>query len=225
MKEFMPLLSASPIFNGVEEREIFSMLRCLDVKESLFQRGEYILRAGEPAGDMGLLLTGSALVAQEDFWGNRNIMARVSPGQLFAEAFACAPGAELTVSVVAEEGCRVLFLNVSRVLTTCPTACAHHSRVIRNLLAELAVKNLGLNEKMTHMARRSTREKLRSYLSAQARRQGSADFSIPFSRQQLADYLSVERSGLSAELGKMRDEGILDFYKNHFTLYGLEEDQ
>lgn len=225
MKEFMPLLSASPIFNGVEEAEIFSMLRCLDARESVFRRGEYILRAGEPAGDMGLLLTGSALVAQEDFWGNRNIMARVSPGQLFAETFACAPGAELTVSVVAEEGCRVLFLNVGRVLTTCPTACAHHSRVIRNLLAELAVKNLGLSEKMTHMARRSTREKLRSYLSAQARRQGSADFSIPFSRQQLADYLSVERSGLSAELGKMRDEGILDFYKNHFTLYGLEEDR
>ena len=139
-------------------------------------------------------------------------------GQLFAEAFACSPGAVLNIAVAAEAPCTVLFLNVRRILTMCPTTCAHHSRMIRNLLSDLAGKNLRFTEKLTHMGQRTTREKLLSYLSAEAQRCGDAEFDIPYSRQQLADYLSVERSGLSAELCRMRDEGILAFHKNHFKL-------
>ena len=107
----------------------------------------------------------------------------------------------------------------------CPSACSHHSRIIRNLLGELAEKNLRLNEKLTHMGQRTTRAKLMSYFSAEAQRRGSYEFDIPFSRQQLADYLGVERSGLSMELGKMRDEGLLDFHKSHFLLKTPETDR
>lgn len=111
-----------------------------------------------------------------------------------------------------------MFFNVKRILDVCPSACAHHSRIIRNLLGELAEKNLRFSEKLTHMGQRTTRAKLMSYLSAEAQRRGEYEFDIPFSRQQLADYLGVERSGLSLELGKMRVEGLLDFQKNHFVL-------
>ena len=152
--------------------------------------------------EVGLVLAGSVLIVQEDIWGNRNILSKTGPGQTFAEVFACAPGAVLNVSVEAESAVTVMFLHIRRVLSVCPSACSHHSRIIRNLLDELAEKNLRLNEKLTHMAQRTTRAKLMSYFSAEAQRRGGYEFDIPFSRQQLADYLGVERSGLSLELGK-----------------------
>ena len=136
----------------------------------------------------------------------------------FAETFACAAGTAMTVSVLADSDCEVLFLNVKRILTVCPTACSHHSRVIRNLLADMAGKNLACNEKLLHMAQRTTRAKLLSYFSAMAQKQNSARFDIPFSRQELADYLSVDRSAMSAELGRLRDEGVLTFSRSHFCL-------
>ena len=122
------------------------------------------------------------------------------------------------MSVIAETPVAAMFLNVKRILNVCPSACAHHSRMIRNLLGELAEKSLRFSEKLTHMGQRSTRAKLMSYFSAEAQRLGKYEFDIPFSRQQLADYLAVERSGLSLELGKMRGEGLIDFHKSHFIL-------
>ncbi|MCQ4771185.1 Crp/Fnr family transcriptional regulator [Intestinimonas massiliensis] len=211
-------MRTSPLFAGMEEEEIRAILGCLDARVERYPKGAYLLRVGDTVESVGLLLAGGALVTQESFWGSRNIMARIGPGQLFAEAFACSPGAVLNIAVAAEAPCTVLFLNVRRILTMCPTTCAHHSRMIRNLLSDLAGKNLRFTEKLTHMGQRTTREKLLSYLSAEAQRCGDAEFDIPYSRQQLADYLSVERSGLSAELCRMRDEGILAFHKNHFKL-------
>lgn len=164
------------------------------------------------------MLAGTVLIIQEDIWGNRNILSKARPGQTFAAAYACAPGSKLNVSVIAETPVTAMFLNVKRILNMCPSACSHHSRVIRNLLSELAGKNLRLNEKLTHIGQRTTRSKIMSYLSAEAQRLGTYEFDIPFSRQQLADYLAVERSGLSLELGKMRSEGLIDFNKSHFIL-------
>ncbi len=220
MKKYLPIIKNASLFAGISEAEIGSMLTCLDARTREYRKGEAILRDGDSVESVGLLLSGGALIGQEDFWGNRNLLAGVTAGQLFAEAFACSPGAVSNVSVVASERCVVLWLNVKRILTTCPTACSHHSRVIRNLLGDLADKNLRFNEKLTHMGQRSTREKLMSYLSAEARKNGSPEFDIPFSRQQLADYLSVERSAMSAELGRLRDQGALRFERNHFILAG-----
>ena len=164
------------------------------------------------------MLSGSILMIQEDIWGNRNILSKAGPGQTFATAYACAPGSVLNVSVLAETPVTAMFLNIKRVLNVCPSACAHHSRIIRNLLGELAEKNLRFGEKLSHMGQRTTRAKLMSYFSAEAQRLGKYEFDIPFTRQQLADYLAVERSGLSLELGKMKRDGLLDFRKNHFVL-------
>ncbi len=194
------------------------MLACLGAETREYPKEAFLLRAGDTAEAVGLALAGSVLVIQEDIWGNRNILSKAGPGQTFAAAFACAPGSVLNVSVVAETPVSATFLNVARVLELCPTACTHHSRIVRNLLGELAEKNLRFSEKLTHMGQRTTRAKLMSYLSAEAQRLGKYEFDIPFTRQQLADYLAVERSGLSLELGKLRAEGLLDFHKSHFIL-------
>lgn len=194
------------------------MLSCLETREERFPKDTFLLRTGDTAESIGLVLSGSVLVVQEDIWGNRNILSKAGPGQTFAAAYACAPGSLLNVSVLAETPVTAMFLNVNRVLNVCPSACEHHSRIIRNLLGELAEKNLRFGEKLTHMGQRTTRAKLMSYFSAEAQRLGTYEFDIPFSRQQLADYLAVERSGLSLELGKMRSEGLLDFHKSHFIL-------
>ena len=200
------------------------MLSCLGARIDTFPKGSRLLRAGEPVEEVGLVLAGSVLIVQDDIWGNRSILSKTGPGQTFAEVFACAPGSVLNVSVEAESAVTVMFLHIRRVLNVCPSACSHHSRIIRNLLGELAEKNLRLNEKLTHMGQRTTRAKLMSYFSAEAQRWGGYEFDIPFSRQQLADYLGVERSGLSLELGKMRREGLLDFHKSHFLLKTPEAD-
>ena len=218
MKEFFPVLRSSQLFSGVSEEELTAMLTCLGAEKRSFPKEAFLLRSGDTAESIGLVLSGSVLVIQEDIWGNRNILSRTAPGQTYAAAFACAPNSVSNVSVVTETPTTVLFLNVKRLLTVCPSACAHHSRIIRNLLSDLAGKNLLLNEKLTHIAQRTTRAKLMSYLSAEAQRRGAVEFDIPFSRQQLADFLAVERSGLSLELGKMKKEGLLDFHKEHFVL-------
>ena len=218
MKDFLPMIRASRLFSGVSERELEAMLACLRPETKDYPKDAFVLRAGDTAEAVGLVLSGTILMLQEDVWGNRNILSKAGPGQIFAAAYACAPGSVLNVSVLAETPVTILFLNVGRVLTLCPAACAHHSRIIRNLLGELAGKNLRLGEKLTHMGQRTTRAKIMSYLSAEAQRLGTYELDIPFSRQQLADYLGVERSGLSLELGKMKQDGLLEFHKNHFEL-------
>lgn len=218
MNTFYPVLKTSPLFFGIAEHELSAMLSCIDPKKATFAKDTFLLRTGDVCESIGVVLQGNVLVVQEDIWGNRNIISQAGPGQTFAAAYACAPGTTLNVSVVAETAVTALFLNIQRVLNVCPSACAHHNRIIRNLLGELARKNLHMSEKLTHMGQRNTRAKLLSYFSAEKQRLGSYEFDIPFSRQQLADYLAVDRSGLSNELSKMRDEGLLDFHKNHFVL-------
>ena len=218
MKEFFPVIRSAPLFSGISEEELTVILSCLRAEKRVFPKGAFVLRAGDTADSIGLVLSGTVLVIQEDIWGNRNILSKTGLGQTFAAAYACAIGSRLNVSVIAETPVTVMFLNVKRILNVCPSACSHHSRIIRNLLGELAEKNLRLNEKLTHMGQRTTRSKIMSYLSAEAQRLGKYEFDVPFSRQQLGDYLGVERSGLSLELGKMRSEGLLDFRKSHFVL-------
>ena len=218
MNEYIPIIKNTKLFGGISEDEITAMLKCLQAEKKSYKKDAYILRTGDRSEAIGMVLSGTALILQDDIWGNRNIIAKVGPGQTFASSFACAPGALMNADVIAETKAEIMFLNVQRILTTCSSACAHHSHIIRNLLGELAEKNIISNEKLSHMGQRSTRSKLMSYFSSEAKKNGNCEFDIPFSRQQLADYLAVERSGLSLELGKMRDEGILEFHKNHFKL-------
>lgn len=218
MKKYLNILGKSPIFSGIAGHEIESMLQCLSAVKSEYKKSQFVLRYGDNVDSVGVMLSGSVSIIQDDFWGNHNIVSKVMQGQIFAETYACTHGMPLKVSVIADEPSVILFLNVNRVLTTCTSACEFHNRLIRNLIATLAQKNMSMNEKLRHMAQRTTREKLLSYLSANALELKSSAFEIPFNRQQLADYLSVDRSAMSKELCKMRGEGLLEFDRNKFIL-------
>lgn len=168
---------------------------------------------------MAMLLEGCIHIQKEDYWGNLSILSEISAGEIFGEVYACLGNEKILNNAVAVRQSTVLFLDISRILTICPSTCRFHGRLIRNLLSVIASKNKILTQKLSHMSQRSTREKLLSYLSEQSLRTGCSSFDIPFNRQQLADFLSVDRSAMSNELCKMRDEGILAFDKNHFVLY------
>ena len=208
---------SGPLFAGISEEGVDQVLACLSARPRHFDKQAMLLRAGD-APVMGVVLAGSVHILQEDFWGNRSLLGRAGPGDLFAEAFACAGVLRLPVSVEACEPTDVLLLDAGRLSAVCPAACPHHVQMIRNLLRLMAEKNVGLARKVEHMARRTTREKLLSYLSAEARRSGGSAFSIPFNRQQLADYLAVDRSAMCSELSRLRDEGLLDFHRSAFVL-------
>ncbi len=218
MKKFSSVIRSSRLFSGISEDEINTILDCLGARIENFSKDSFILRTGDTVEEIGLVLSGSVFIIQEDIWGNRNIISKAGVGETFATAYACAPGSVMNVSVIAETSVVAVFLNVKRILKVCPSTCAHHSLIVRNLLGELAEKNLRFSEKLEHIGQRTTRAKLLSYFSTEAQRNGKYEFDISFSRQELADYLGVERSGLSLELGKMRKEGLLDFSKNHFVI-------
>ena len=196
MRKYLDVIKSSRLFRDIDDGEIEAMLACLSVSSREYAKNEFILRAGERSSSIGLVLAGAVHIIKEDFLGNRNIIAEAQPGEIFAESYACVPGTPLGVSAAAAERSEVMFMDVSRVLTVCGSACAFHARLMRNLLAVLAEKNLQFSEKLTYMTQRSTRQKLLSYLSAESLRRGSCEFEIPFNRQQLADYLSVDRSAL-----------------------------
>lgn len=211
-------LSKTVLFRGTTPQEIQSMLQCLQAEEKWFKKGAVIYRTGDHVTAVGMVLSGSVSIEHDDVWGNKSIMDRIGPGQVFAETYACIPGEPLMVGVVASEPTTVLFLKINRLLETCMHACTHHGKLIRNLLTISAQKNLNLSRRIFHTSSKSIRGRLLSYLSFQAILQGSFEFDIPYNRQQLADYLSVDRSALSNELGKMQKDGLIKVDKNHFLL-------
>lgn len=219
MKKYLKILKKSQLFSGVAEDEIEAMLDCLSAELRTYQKGSYVLHQGEYLHHITVLVAGSLLIQKDDFWGNRSIVNKISIGEMFGEAYV-APGSEALLNdVIATEDSAIIFFDVHKILTTCSSACRFHAMVIQNLFYAISVKNRSLVQKLGHMSRRTTREKLLSYLSEQAKKQGTSSFEIPFNRQQLADFLSVDRSAMSTELCKLRDEGLLSFERNRFQLY------
>lgn len=213
-------LPQTPLFSGIPPQEAQRLLACLGAQRRTFGKGERILRAGGQTGAMGLVLSGSVLIESVNFWGGAAVLDHVGAGQIFAETYACTPGEPLLVDVSAAEETALLFLGMERVLNPCARPCLCHSLLIRNLLALSAQKNLTLSRKILHTAPKTIRGRLLSYLSDQALRAGSRSFSIPFDRQQLADYLNVDRSSLSSEIGKLQREGVLRASRSRFELLG-----
>lgn len=211
-------LSHTQLFRGLEEAEIAGLLRCLHAAERRFQKGETILLEGNVTENIGIVLTGMAVISCSDIWGNTSILGNVAPGAVFAEAYACIPGQPMLVTVSAAADTTVLFLNAGRVLTTCTQACPFHTRLVRNLLTVCAHKNLQLSQRVRHTSSKSIRGRLMSYFSECAKRAGSGSFLIPYDRQQLADYLNVDRSALCNELSKMRRDGLIEYERNRILL-------
>jgi CRP-like cAMP-binding protein len=222
MKDYMPVLGQSPLFEGITGKDLSTLMECLSPRQKRFRKGQFIFLAGSEVTSIGIVLSGNVHIIREDYWGNRNIISACPPGDHFGEAFAIAGLKGTPLSVLAAETSEILFLNFSKVTNHCPLPCKFHTKVQRNIMRLLARKNIVLLGKIHTLTRPNMREKIMSYLSSEAANVKSEaknkSFDIPFNREELAGYLSVNRSALSIELGKMRDEGLIEFRKNHFEL-------
>lgn len=219
MEKYYPVLDRCAMFQGIGKESVLAMLKCMGAKVLSYNQGETIFAEGDLAEDIGIVLSGSAQIVKIDYFGNRSIMANVVEGEIFGESFACSGVDTLPVNVIATKNCQIMIINALRIISTCSNACEFHRQIIFNLLKVVATKNLVFNQKIEVTSKRSTREKLMTYLLIQAKNAGSNEFTIPFDRQELADYLEVDRSGLSAEISKLRKEGVLECEKGRFVLY------
>lgn len=218
MEKYFTLMLGSPLFYGIKREELASMLSCLGARKDSYKKGQYIVRRGQLLGDMLFPVEGRIHIQRDDFWGNRSILRELAPGDQFGEAYAGARTEPLLYDLIAVEDCVVLFLDMRKMLTTCSSACSFHTLLVQNLFRSIALQNRRLEQKLSHLSMRSTREKLLSYLSEESGKAHCNPFTISYNRQQLADFLSVDRSAMSAELSKMRKEGLIDFKGNTFTL-------
>lgn len=219
MQYFFPLLKAAELFQNIAEADLKPLLGCLSARTIRYAKGQMIWAAGVRVDCFGIVLSGQVQVVQDDFYGNRSLLAQIGPGHLFGESYAFAEVEALPVSVLAAAECELLFVDYRRLAFPCAMACDYHSQLIKNLLHIVARKNIALTQKMEMTAKRTTREKLLAYLSLEAQKAGARRFRIPFNRQELADYLAVDRSAMSAELSKLRREHFLDCQKNQFELF------
>ena len=203
------------IFSGLSPHMMGDMLLCLNARQISCGRDYPVLMAGDPAGTAGIVISGKVRIITEDYYGNRSITSQVEAGEMFAEVFACSDISIMPVSVFSAGDSEILLIDLKN-LRTCKSEGA--DLVLSNLLRIISAKTILLNSKISILSKRSTREKLLSYLSAQAKQAGSSRFTIPFNRQELADFLCVDRSAMSAELGRMARDGLICYKKEKFEL-------
>ena len=225
MENIFNALIPCPLFAGIGGTELDTLLTCLSAVRRSAEKQEFIFEAGDAAQSVGIVLSGRVYIVQEDYWGNRKIHAQIEPGGLFGETFSCAGVRHLPVSVIAAEKAEILLIDYRRIVHTCSDSCGFHQTLIHNMLAILAQKNIMLTQKMEIISRRTTRNRMLAYLSAQAIKAKSARFTIPFDRQELADYLAVERSALSAELSRMQKAGLINTVRHEFELLVPPEEE
>lgn len=218
LESLYPQLSATPLFRGINATDLAGLSPCLSPTVRTYRRGEVILRAGDPATSVGTVLSGSVQVVREDLHGHRSIIAEVGAGRQFGEAYVCAGVQHLPISVVAAAETSVLLVDYRKIVTTCSSACVFHHQLIENMIAILARNNIAMAEKHEVLSKRTTRDKLLTYLEGQATAANSSTFTIPFSRQELADYLGVDRSALWRELSSLESEGVIEYHRNSFRI-------
>lgn len=218
MEKYFDIILKNPLFDGIGQAELQSLLHCLSARVVTFAKGVPVFLEGDPAGAIGFVLEGAVGIVHDDFYGNRSLLTVAEEGGLFGEGFACAGIDTMPVSGYAIRETKLLWLECRKMLTVCSNACHFHSRLVRNLLQVVAQHNLLLGQKIRVMSQKTTRDKLMLYLLEQAKQKGSIEFTIPLSRQALADYLGVERSAMSSELSKLRKQGILESKGSWFRL-------
>lgn len=213
----MSFISQTALFRGCSEEDIQNMSEHLGFRTNRYRKGSIIFGAGSIVTDIGLVLSGSVRIEHTDLWGNKSILGIIPAGGVFAESYACIPNESMMVDAVANEECDILFISVPRLFAPC-LVCASKNRLIHNLVMIGARKNLQLSRRSLHTSPKTIRGRLSSYFSQQVSAQGSNKIVIPFDRQQLADYLNLDRSALSKELGKMKNDGLIEYNKNTFLI-------
>lgn len=218
MEKYYSVLEQSELFKGIDIDSIPAALICLEATTKEYKKDDFICIEGDTAGFIGLLLEGEIQVFNIDYSGRRNLTASYNPGSIFAESIACAEISYMPVDIQAYTDCVILFIDIKNLMKHTVTSCVFHEIIIKNLLRILARKNVQLKKKLDYTSHKTTSEKLMAYLQDQAKKHHSNEFTIPFDRQGLADYLGVERSAMSAELSKLQKNGVLITKKNYFQL-------
>lgn len=218
MQVDLKVLQQVPLFKGIEANEFGSLFGCVGAKREDFEKDAFISLDGDMTNSIGIVLSGHAQIIKEDIFGNRAILNQLATGSVFGESFVCGGHFALTVSVQATEKCSVLFLPFDRVMTICHSACGFHNTLVRNMVTMVARKNIKLLERLEVATKHTLREKMLTYLSQLSLEQSSSTVTSLLGRVDLADYLGVDRSALTRELNHMRDDGLLVFSKNTYTL-------
>lgn len=210
------------LFQNIKEEDLSGLLTCIGGKIHYLRKGEFLFRAGESPPLLGIMISGQAQIIKENVVGDRMIIRNIKKGNIFGETYACMGVETIPVSVSAVEQSEVLLLNMKRMLSPCESACMYHKILISNMLGIMARKNMILNEKMFYISHKTIRSRLKAYLYDQAEKAGSNEFEITYNKSELADYLCVDRSAMSRELGIMKKEGLIDYNKNKFQLVNRE---
>jgi len=216
LKKIFETVKNNPLFAGIAYSDFELMLSCLSAKTAAYKKDDIVLLSGDAVNFVGLVLSGGVKVIKEDMEGRVAILTELSVSDMFGEVFACAGIDHSPVTVQASEATEILFINYKRIITSCTSACPFHTKLIENMLKLVAAKSLMLNQKIEILSKRTTREKLLAFFDMQ--RGAARKFTIPYNREELAGFLCVDRSAMSNELGKMRDEGIIKFKKNIFEI-------
>lgn len=218
MEKYLEILKKCRLFDGIDDDKLMTMLTCLGARVINFDKKYTVFAEGTPAKYIGIVLSGSVQTIRIDYYGNRSILGNTYPSEVFCEAFACAETSAIPVTVIANEPSEIMLVNCDHILHTCHNNCGFHQQLIFNLMKDLANKTIRFHQRIEVTSKRTTREKLMAYLFIEAKRSGRSEFEIPFDRQELADYLEVDRSGLSAEISKLRRGGVLKCHRNRFEL-------
>lgn len=220
MKKYIDIIGKCALFAGISREDILNMLSCLEARVITAAKNQVIFAEGDEARNMGVVLRGKVRLIREDYYGNRSIVAEVEPGELFAETVAAAGAKKMPVSAAAWEESEIMLIDCRKVLYQCGKGCEFHNKLVGNLLQVVAEKNMILNQKIEIISKRTTREKLMTFLLSEAKKKNAGEFEIPYNRQELADYLGVDRSALSAEIARMRRDGLIESEKSRFRLLG-----
>jgi len=213
------LMALAPaLFQGIRQEDMGAMLHCTGYHMGTYRRGQVIALESEQIKQVGIVAAGAVDMIKEDLWGNKTLLMRLRKSEMFGETFACSEDTRSVVTFTAAEDTQVLFIPFYKIMHTCSMACEFHQRLVENMVRIIAAKNRELLRKVEIISKKTLREKILTYLSAQAQLQGSRYFEIPLGRVELAEYLCADRSALTRELSSMKEDGLIDYEKNLFKI-------
>ena len=215
--EKLEFLKKLPIFFNLKDEEIISVLKFFKYYEESFKKNDFIFEIEKKIDKIGIIIFGEINIIKEDFWGNRNILNKFREGEIFGEVFALSKDSS-NIMAEASQDCKILFLDLKDFSIENKENSKEITKFLSNIFKISLKKNILFTEKLEHISKKSIREKIISYLSTEAQKNKTNSFLIKFDRQELADYLFVERSALSRELSSMKKDRLIDYKKNHFTL-------
>ncbi|NLI61654.1 MAG: Crp/Fnr family transcriptional regulator [Clostridiales bacterium] len=220
--KWLQVLVKCPLFEGMDMDQLNSMLECIKPRVLKYNKDEFIALAGNDFKGVGIILSGEAIIVKENVAGNRVIISMIESGEIFGEMAAFSGKPKWPASVIAQQPCNVIFISSKTFVSQCENLCVSHQLLIMNMLKILSQKALILNRKMEYLSIRSIRGKIIHYLLEQYKQNDKNMFTLPLNRNELADFLNIPRPSLSREMCRMRDEGLIDFYRSSIRINSLE---